>query len=72
MVTAIAKSKGGSANVDEVNRRYRAGEAPIQIADNFGLSSETVDKVISDFLDVLFDLSQPYKSDQETAICDCE
>lgn len=29
---------------------------------NARLSPETVDKVVTDFLDVLFDLSQPYKT----------
>lgn len=31
-------------------------------ARNGRLSSDTVEKVITDFLDVLFDLSQPYKA----------
>ncbi len=35
-------------------------------ARNGRLSSETVEKVVTDFLDVLFDLSQPYKTATKT------
>lgn len=34
------------------------------VSRNSRLSSETVNKVVTDFLDILFDLSKPYKVDE--------
>ena len=47
------------------NRVFQTMTVALVSAKNGRLSSETVDKVITDFLDVLFDLSRPYKEDPE-------
>ena len=39
-------------NVNEVRRRYRAGEAPIQIADNLGLGHDEVLNVLGLYVTV--------------------
>ncbi len=47
------------------NRIFQTMTVSLVSAKNSRLSQETVDKVITDFLDVLFDLSRPYKEDPE-------
>ncbi|MFZ5975220.1 MAG: hypothetical protein ACOYU3_07410 [Bacillota bacterium] len=53
------------------NRVFQTMTVSLVSAKNSRLASETVDKVITDFLDVLFDLSRPYKEyteDPEEAV----
>ncbi len=44
---------------------FRSMVLSLVCARNARLSAETTEKIIRDFLDVMFDLSQPYRNDPE-------